>query len=277
MNIDLRDMLDVGRGAIARARKVLDTTAVSTVRSKHERDLVSNVDVAIEREVREYVSARTPQAGFLGEEEGTSDTPTEVTWILDPIDGTSNFLHGIPLFGISLALVIERQPVLGVISLPGLNNEYYGANGLGSFKDGDPISARDTAKLGESIVSIGDYAVGTGASVRNEHRLSLTAELAASVERVRMLGSAAVDMAWLAEGRTDGVLALTNSAWDFTAGVAIAREAGARVRDVDGSEHSLDARGIVAAAPHVSDQLLELTQSASRTPEDGAIEIRGQR
>lgn len=91
----------------------------------------------------------------------------DTTWILDPIDGTSNFLHGIPLYGISLALVQERQPLLGVIALPAHDSVYYGTSGCGAFKDGHPIRARDASRLPESIVSIGDYAVGDGADERN--------------------------------------------------------------------------------------------------------------
>lgn len=121
---------------------------------------------------------------------------------------------------------------------------------------------RTTTGLANAIVSIGDYAVGDAAPERNQPRLALTAHLASEVERVRMVCSAAVDMAWLAEGRTDAAIALSNSAWDFTAGVAIAREAGARVRDLDGSEHNLESQGIVASAPDVSDRVIALVQRA---------------
>lgn len=260
--MNLPAMLEHARGAVAQARKILDETPVSAVRSKDERDLVSNVDVMVERGVRRYLGEQTPHIEFIGEEEGGEGDGSGVTWVFDPVDGTSNFLHGLPLFGISLALVVERRPVVGVIALPGLDSEYYAAAGLGAFKDGRPIRCRDAGAVSESIVSIGDYAVGDRAAERNRPRLALTEHLAGAVERVRMFGSAAVDMAWLSEGRTDAVLALSNSAWDFTAGVAICREAGARVRDVDGSEHTLDSRGIVAAAPRISDGLVELVQQA---------------
>lgn len=255
-------MLRVGRAAVGRALDVLDATSVTAVRSKEERDFVSNVDVGIERDVRRYLAECTPDVGFLGEEEGDSGPGGHVTWILDPIDGTSNFLHGVPLYGISLALVVDRRPVVGVIALPGMGSEYYAAAGRGAFKDGRPIRVRETEHLEESIVSIGDYATGHTAQQRNEPRLALTARLAAGVERVRMVGSAAVDMAWFAEGRTDAALSLSNSAWDFTAGAAIAREAGARVRDVDGSEHTLDSKSLVATAPGISAQMVDLVRAA---------------
>lgn len=262
MTADLQDLLAIGREAVRLAGEVLATTPLDTVRSKHDRDLVSNVDVMIERRVRAYLADRTPDVGFVGEEEGTGPGHHATTWILDPIDGTSNFIHGVPLYGISLALVRDERPEVGVIALPGLQNEYHAATGLGAYKDDQPIRCRETARLGEAIVTIGDYAVGDDAKEKNTRRLALTAKLASEVERVRMFGSAAVDMAWLAEGRTDAALALSNSAWDFTAGVVIAREAGARVRDIDGSEHSLAARGIVASAPGVSDPAVHLVRRA---------------
>ncbi|UPK76404.1 inositol monophosphatase [Nocardioidaceae bacterium SCSIO 66511] len=263
MTSHLGDLLVTARETIGYACDLLAQTPLDAVQSKQDRDLVSNVDLSIERAIRARLADRTPTIGFLGEEEGTSDgSPHAETWILDPVDGTNNFIHGIPLYGISLALVRENRPEVGVIALPGQGSVYYGATGLGAFKDDRPIRCRSTPNLSEAIVTMGDYAVGDNAPDKNTRRLSLTAHLAGTVERVRMLGSAAVDMAWLAEGRTDAALALSNSAWDFTAGVAIAREAGARVRDIDGTEHSLTSRGLIATAAGVSDEAVALVRKA---------------
>lgn len=113
-------------------------------------------------------------------------------------------------------------------------------------------------ELGAAIISIGDYAVGEGADDRNRPRLALTAALAANVERVRMFGSAALDLAWVAEGRTDGCVMLSNKPWDTAAGVVIARESGATVTDTDGSAHTAGSRHTVAAAPGLSARLLRL-------------------
>ena len=117
-----------------------------------------------------------------------------------------------------------------------------------------------TGSLTEAIVSIGDYAVGINAHDKNKLRLRLTALLAERVERVRMFGSAALDLVWVAEGRTDATIILANKPWDTAAGVLIAREAGAIVTDMRGSQHSFASGETVAVCPGLADELSRLIQ-----------------
>ena len=125
----------------------------------------------------------------------------ELRWVLDPIDGTVNFVHGLPLYAVSLALTSGQQPVLGVIDLPALNTRYHAAVGLGAFCGEQRLAIPPPpADLAAAIVAIGDYAVGERAEAKNRIRLGVTTRLAATVLRVRMLGAAAIDLAWLAQG-----------------------------------------------------------------------------
>ena len=110
-------------------------------------------------------------------------------------------------------------------------------------------------------MAIGDYALGEGAAEKNSQRIALTAELAAQVERVRMFGSAAHDLVWLAEGRVDGAIVLSNKTLDLAAGILVAREAGAVVWDSSGAEHTQTSTHTIAAAPGVASELLALVQS----------------
>ncbi|GAA1696925.1 inositol monophosphatase family protein [Nonomuraea maheshkhaliensis] len=208
--------------------------------------------------------ARRPEIGFLGEEEGVSHLGDGLVWALDPVDGTADFLHGIPLCGVSLGLIDKDTTALGVIDLPFLNLRYPAAEGAGATANGSAIQVSDARELQTAIVAIGDYAVGENADERNRPRLALTQELAARVQRIRMFGSAAIDLVWVADGKIDANIMLSNNPWDTAAGVVIAREAGATVVDLDGSPHSMKAHATIAASPKLVANLVELIAEASK-------------
>jgi myo-inositol-1(or 4)-monophosphatase len=115
-----------------------------------------------------------------------------------------------------------------------------------------------TTDLEDAIVAVGDYAVGEGAEAKNRQRIALTEHLAANVQRVRMLGSAVIDLAWVAEGKLDASITLSNKPWNTAAGVIIAREAGAEVIDHDGTEHEYTSSSTIAAAPTVAKKIVTL-------------------
>jgi myo-inositol-1(or 4)-monophosphatase len=252
------DLLTVAQKAVDRARDYLQTHRPSAIIAKGDRDVASDVDYAIERDLRDALSRSTPTIGFLGEEEGTSGNMTGLVWVLDPVDGTVNFTHGHPLVSVSLALLDDSRPVLGIVDIPAMGLRYWAANGEGAFRNGTPIKASSTQHLRDALIAIGDYAVGDGAADRNATRLALTGRLAAHVQRIRMHGSAAVDLAWLASGVIDGVVILANNPWDVAAGVAIAREAGALVLGADGSMHDMAATETIGVAPALEASLLSL-------------------
>jgi len=230
--------------------------------------MVSEVDLSVERTVRAYLNENTPAIGFLGEEEGRAgavDDVDDLVWVLDPIDGTANFVRGLPLCAVSLALVSRGKPVLGVIALPFLQEQYVGLAGEGAHDAfGRRLRVSGTSGLVNAIVALGDYAVGPNAAARNHPRLAITEQLAHRVQRVRMLGSAAVDLVWTAAGKLDATVMLSNKPWDTAAGVLIAREAGAHVVDRDGSPHTVDSTATLAAAPTLLDDLLALVREAER-------------
>jgi myo-inositol-1(or 4)-monophosphatase len=176
----------------------------------------------VERNVRDFLHNKTPDVEFLGEEEGGQPTGHGLLWILDPIDGTVNFLHGFPLCAVSLSR---------------------------------------TSTLADALISIDQYAFGEDAERKNRWRMRLTERLAHDAQRVRMLGSSAIDLAWTAEGRLDACIQLGNKPWDTSAGVLIAREAGARVLDHDGSEHSEQSRSTIAVTPALEVGLMEAVRA----------------
>lgn len=240
-------------GDLIRGRLPVDVIA------KGDRDMATDLDFAVERAVRAHLRDRTPDVAVLGEEEGvTGDADGELLWALDPVDGTANLLHGIPLSGVSLGLVRGGRPVLGVIDLPFLGARYRAVEHGGAYAGERRMATSRTGRLRDAVVAVGDYAVGAGAEEKNRLRLALSARLAGRVQRVRMLGSAAVDLAWLADGRLDASMTLSNQPWDTAAGVVIAREAGAVVIDLDGSDHTSASTYTIAVAPGLAEELLAL-------------------
>lgn len=261
---ELDHLADIARTAVRIGHELIKTGRPETVTEKTDRDTFTDVDVRIEHEIRAYLAEATPNIGFVGEEEGRSAAAADsaYAWGLDPIDGTANFVHGVPLCGVSLALMHEDHAIVAAISLPYLELHYSAIVGKGAFVNNRQISVSKTTDVARSIVALGDYAIGEGATDKNRQRISLTAQLAERVERVRMFGSAAHDLAWLAEGRIDGAVMLSNNTLDLVAGILIARESGAIVVDSSGTEHNKSSIHTVAAAPGVAEQLLSIVQSA---------------
>ncbi|MEU5690923.1 inositol monophosphatase family protein [Actinosynnema sp. NPDC020468] len=250
----------IAESAVRMAGDLLENSRPQVVTAKADRDTFTDIDVLIERKIRSYLADATPDIAFLGEEEGYSNQVTDsgYTWVLDPVDGTANFVHGVPLSAVSLALVNDNTAVVGVISLPRLHLTYTAVQGGGAYVNGQPISVSGVTELSGAMVAIGDYATGTGAEEKNTRRIALTTALAGRVERIRMFGSAAHDLVWLAEGRVDAALILANEPWDVAAGVLIAREAGALVVDASGATHDSQSADTIAATPAIVDQLLAI-------------------
>ncbi|MER7548335.1 inositol monophosphatase family protein [Spirillospora sp. NPDC127506] len=257
-------LLPVALKAAQIASDLVRTRVPGLLTAKGDRDMASEVDYAVERAVRDYLKQRTPDIAILGEEEGiTGDTTGELLWAIDPVDGTANFVRNIPLCGFSLGLIERGRPVVGVIDLPFLGDRYHAAQHTGAYLGARRIQASMTTNLKDAIVAIGDYAVGEGAEAKNRQRIALTERLAANVQRIRMLGSAAIDLAWVAEGKLDASITLSNKPWDTAAGVIIAREAGATVRDQDGAAHTFNASATIGAAPAITDEIAALVNEVS--------------
>lgn len=261
MTISAGDLLPIAVEAVNRGAHLVRTRVPDRLTAKGDRDYASNVDYEVECDLQTFLAEATPQIGFLGEEEGMIRTGRRY-WALDPIDGTVNFANAMPLCAVSLALIEDDRPILGVIQLPFLGQTYTAVHGQGAFRGQRRLNVATPTRLREAIVSIGDYAVGVGAEAKNADRLAVTSALAGEVLRVRMFGSAAIDLAWVAEGITAAAVMLANKPWDTAAGVAIAREAGARVIDIDGTDHTTRSRTTIAAAPTIAGELLTLLKKA---------------
>ncbi|TDW88792.1 inositol monophosphatase family protein [Kribbella sp. VKM Ac-2566] len=260
---DLSRLLNIANEAVDIGREAAVTQDLGTVTSKGDRDMASEVDFAVEHAIRSHLAKATPEIEFLGEEEGRSgDDSGGLLWVLDPIDGTANFVHGIPLVAISLGLVAGDSSLVGVIDMPFLSRRYAGCLGSGSYCNGRQIHGSKCSRLEDAIIAIGDYAVGDNSAERNAPRLALTSLLAAQIQRIRMLGTAATDLAWVADGSLDASIMFNNKPWDTSAGVLIAREAGAQVLDVDGMQHTFHSAGTVAVVTPLVSEVMGLIAEA---------------
>jgi myo-inositol-1(or 4)-monophosphatase len=255
--------LPIAAQAVDLATQIVRERLPSVVDTKGDRDMVSDIDLEIERNVRRFLHKQSPEVAFVGEEEGNGVGGGALQWVLDPVDGTANFVKGIPLYSISLALAEGGEPVLGIIDVPAFGCRYSAAAGCGAYCGDTPIRVRPTSRLKDAIVSVGDYAVGEQAEGKNRVRLAVTARLAAQVQRVRMFGSAAIDLAWLAHGRTDAAIIFGNHPWDIAAGVILVREAGGLVVGAEGEKHTMWSGSTVAASAELSGEMLDLIASSA--------------
>jgi myo-inositol-1(or 4)-monophosphatase len=225
---------------------------------KGDRDYASTVDVAIEETIKRELARATPEVPFLGEEEGGAGMDAEQLWVLDPIDGTANFVKDSPLCGISLALVELGRPTLALIDLPFIGERYLAAEGVGAFLNGKRIAVHEVSGMHEAMIGFADFSVGQQPQEEHRVHLELMRRLAIDAERIRVHGSAALDLAWLAAGRLNATLMLSNLPWDVAAGVLLVREAGGRAYDVDGSDHSPRSRFTLASTPGLAEPIRRL-------------------
>jgi myo-inositol-1(or 4)-monophosphatase len=229
---------------------------------KGDRDFATDVDLQIETVVKASLSEATPEIPFLGEEEDGGQALRAAGWVLDPIDGTINFARDSPFCAVSLSLVIAGQPVLGIVDAPLLGERFIARRGGGAYLNGVAIRVSEVAGLREAVVGVSDFKVGMGSEEENRVHLALLARLARESLRVRMLGSAALDLAWLAAGRLNATLMLSNLPWDVTAGLLLVREAGGVVFDYDGSSHSPESRYTLGSVPSLVEPVRRIVVEA---------------
>ena len=236
--------VDIGARILAQGRSHIDGLI-----PKGDRDFATVVDLRIESAIKGSLAEATPGITFLGEETDGDHDSAAARWVLDPIGGTINFAKDSPLCTISLALVVGEQPVLGIVDAPFLGERFIARQGGGAILNRRMIVVSEVDGLNEAVVGVADFKVGAGSEEENRVHFGALARLAHESLRVRMLGSAALDLAWLAGGRLHATVMLSNLPWDVTAGLLLVSEAGGLVYDYDGSEHDEHSRSMIASVP----------------------------
>ena len=203
-----------------------------TLRRKGRIDLVTESDFAIEAFLKERLAVLTPEAAFLAEESAESLDLPPTCWIIDPVDGTTNFAHGLPLTVVSVAYRKDGELVLGIVNAPLLGECYVAEKGKGAWRNGERINVSTVETCENALVATGfPYDVAS----RTDEILNRLRPVLATCQGVRRCGAAALDLAWTACGRFDAYYEDGLKPWDMAAGSLLVREAGGRVTGMDGS------------------------------------------
>jgi myo-inositol-1(or 4)-monophosphatase len=218
-------------------------------------DLVTAADRAVERGFAALIADRFPDHGILGEEAGVVSATARCRWIIDPIDGTTNFAHGLALFCVSIAFEVDGIVEIGVVYDAMAEELFTAERGQGARLNGAPLRVSNTASLGDAVLCTGfPYKSQDGRA----RQVQLFAAFLRTSRAVRRLGSAALDLSYVAAGRLDGFWEEDLHAWDIAAGMLIASEAGARVTNFAEGPVSLDVGQIVASNGRVHQEMLHV-------------------
>jgi myo-inositol-1(or 4)-monophosphatase len=256
----LKVMSDAARKAARGLNRDFGELAELQVAKKAPADFVSAADLKSEQVIFEQLSKARPGYGFLAEERGMIEgTDKTHTWIVDPLDGTTNFLHAIPHFAITIALQREGQVVAAITHNPVTNELFWAEKGKGAFVNDRRLRVAARTRMDEAVLATGIPFLGHGQHARFLKELHQVSQRVAGVRR---FGSAALDLAWVAAGRYDGYWERDLKSWDMAAGMLLVTEAGGRVSDADGEDDVLGAGSICAGNLEIQPQLLEWLRAA---------------
>lgn len=257
LNLLLEQTQDVAKAAGAFIRRERQHFDRNKIEHKGFNDLVSYVDKEAERMIVERLSKILPEAGFITEE-GTSTTQADqYNWVIDPLDGTTNFIHGIPLFSVSIALMERDEVILGVIYEINLHECFYAKKGGGAFCNDTRISVSPARQLSESLVVTG-FPYANFDQV--DKYLEVLKYMMQNTHGARRLGSAAVDLCYVASGRAEGFFEYNLNSYDVAAGTLIVEEAGGKVTDFSGGRDFVFGRQILASNGTIHGPILSKLQ-----------------
>jgi myo-inositol-1(or 4)-monophosphatase len=231
----------------------------SEIEFKGRRNLVSVADRESESFIKQEISRRYPSHRVLGEEFGGGDGDGEWLWYVDPLDGTTNFVHGHPIFCVSIAVARAGRLLAGVVHAPALGETYAAAEGGGARRNGTPIRVSPETDLSHALLATGfPYALDT----LEENNLRYFDRFSHRALAIRRCGAAAIDLAWVASGVYDGFWELGLHPWDVAAGALLVREAGGRVSDLAGGDAFLESGRIAAANQVLHGSILKVLEES---------------
>ena len=254
--------LNIAVKAARRAASVINRASTQldllTVQSKSPNDFVTEVDRAAEQTIIEVLRDAFPGHGILAEESGESGPESEFTWIIDPLDGTTNFIHGLPQYAVSIAQTKNGVLEHAVVYDPNTNEMFTASRGAGAFLNDRRIRVSRRTRLNEALI-------GTGFPFRRfdhvDAYLAMFKELTQKTAGIRRPGAASLDLAYVAAGRFDGFWEMGLSPWDMAAGALLIQEAGGLVSDLSGEANYLATGNLVAGSPKIFGQLLPIIQA----------------
>lgn len=255
-------MICAARAAGIGLRRDFQNLSSLTIRTKEgPSDMVSAADERAELTCREFLARAFPDIAFIGEETASGDeAPDGYAWLVDPLDGTTNFLFGSPLWGVNVALALDGKVVAGVTYIPELDEMYSAELGGGTNLNGKPIRVSKRNKLEECLLSCGMPFL---TKHRHQEFAREMQQFSPNVAGIRRTGACAVDMAWVASGRWDAYWERETNAWDMAAGAILVSEAGGSVSDVNGEPFDVFDKNICVSNGHIHDSIIENLRTAS--------------
>jgi len=240
------------------AKLVADGRGTADVREKERADLVTDVDEASERLIVGRIRERFPGDAVVAEESAAAAIASGRRWIVDPVDGTANFVHGHPFVAVSIGLVDDAGPAVGVVHAPFLGEVYHAVRGGGAFLNGERIRVSGVERFGRSLLATG-FPFKQGKGDLDAYML-MVADAVRSTHDVRRAGSAALDLAFTAAGRVEGFFEIGLAPWDVAAGILLVTEAGGRVSGWPGdTEPPMVTGRVLASNGRIHEGLEELT------------------
>jgi myo-inositol-1(or 4)-monophosphatase len=259
----LNVMIGAARKAARALKRDFGEVEKLQVSVKGPANFATAADRRAEETLYAELSKARPNYGFLGEEGGTREGADKThRWIVDPLDGTTNFLHGIPHFAISIALEQEGVPVAGVIYNPVSDELYWAEKGAGAFLNDRRMRVSARKNLPDALIGTGMPFMGRGDSVAYQRELAM---IMPHVAGIRRMGAASLDLAYVAAGRFDGFWEAGLNPWDIAAGIVMVQEAGGFVTDIDGKGPALTADTVVAGNALIH-KTLAMAMTKARAP-----------
>ena len=254
-SINLLETLEIAKYSALIGNEILkdNYNKIQTISSKGRKgDLVTNVDLEVENKIKKYLTEKTPNISINAEESGKLNKSSDLTWCIDPLDGTTNYSHGYPFFGTSIGLVFKNKPILGAISVPYLNELYSACIGEGSFCNDNKLKVSKPLNLSESLLVTG---FSYDRFETEDNNYAEFCYLTHKTRGVRRGGAAAVDLAFVAAGKVDGYWERGLEVWDLAAGAIIVKEAGGIISDYPSGEFNLSSGRILACSPNIEEEL----------------------
>ena len=221
---------------------------------KNPRSLLTKVDLLSDKKIKETISKKYPKHNFLTEESGFTDKGSEYTWIIDPIDGTTNFTSEIPYFAVSIGLVKNKEVIMGIVYNPCTKETFFAEKGKGAFLNNKRIQVSNKNNIKDALLA---FALPSEIKIAKK-TLSLLSKVFGSVRGIRNPGSAALNMCYVAAGKFDLLLSLSLSSWDAAAAYLIINEAGGRVTNIKDEEWKISDKTCIATNKALHDKFIKL-------------------
>lgn len=254
----IEEVCEIAREAGSFLRSEISALSREEIEVKSLNNFVTRIDKASEAMIISRLSGLIPDSGFIVEENTVAFQQREYVWIIDPLDGTTNYIHGVPLYCVSIGLTFRDRLVAGVVFEVGQDECFYAWDGGGAWLNGKPIHVSTETALQNSLLATGfpyhDYNL-------LDQYMEIFTYCLKNTHGLRRLGSAAADLAYVACGRYDGFFEYGLSPWDVAAGCLIVKEAGGLNADFNGGDHFLFGKEVIAANPFIMNELTQTIKS----------------